>query len=116
VDRLLTLIEQVEGAAGELSAGELLEAIGKTARLDAVLRTRYAALVAPLPAPALTPEAARYLTAAAAADYLGVSKSTVGRLSKAGTLPCSRPSPGTVRFDRQDLDAFAASVKGGVGG
>ena len=33
-EQLLTLMEQVEGVAGDLSAGELLDVIGRTARLE----------------------------------------------------------------------------------
>jgi excisionase family DNA binding protein len=106
----LALFEQLEAGAGELSAGEVLEAVGRSARLEAMLRARYAALAASAAVPLPTPpaEANRYLGAAAAATYLGISKATVVRLVKAGTLPVCRPSEGTVRFDRADLDAHMA--------
>lgn len=107
LDRLAALFEQAEALAGELSAAEGLDAIGRAARLEAVLRARYAALTAPsTPLPQALPELPRYLDAAAAADYLGVSKSTVLRLAKAGLLRALRPSENIVRFDCQNLDRF----------
>ncbi len=108
-DGLLALLEQAEASADALTSGELLEAIGRTARLEAVLRARYAALAASAstsPAAAPLPEAPRYLDAATAAGYLGVSKSTVLRLAKAGVLPVRRPSEGIIRFGREDLDTY----------
>lgn len=119
-ERLLTLLEQVEAMAGDLSAGELLDVIGRTSRLDTVLRTRYATLTAPSGTVEIptSQDARRFLDVAGAADYLSVSKSTILRLAKAGTLRSCRPA-GTVRegrgrlvrFDRQDLDAYMNSRK-----
>jgi hypothetical protein len=55
-----------------------MAAIGLDARLRAILQARY-----------LLPKA-----------YLGVSRSTLLRLADAGRLHSSRPTEGTVRFDR----------------
>jgi excisionase family DNA binding protein len=104
------LFEALEAAAPELPSNGLLEAIALTGRLDAVLRARYAALSAP-PAALPAAEGPRYLNTDQVAAYFGVSPSTVRRLCEKGLLPCSRLSEGVVRFDRQDLDAFAASRK-----
>jgi DNA binding domain, excisionase family len=111
-DRLLTLLEQVEAVAGDLSADVLLDVIGRTARLETVLRSRYAVLMGPAHETPMPSSGPRYLDVAAAADYLSVSKSTVLRLAKTGTLHSCRPK-GTVRegvrllrFDRQDLDDY----------
>jgi excisionase family DNA binding protein len=109
--QLMALFEQLEAGAGALSSGEVLDAIGRAGRLEALLRARYATLAAPAPALMAAQDGARYLDAAAAADYIGVSKSTVFRLARAGRLPLRRPSEGTVRFDRQDLDAYMSSEK-----
>ncbi len=109
-DRLTALFAEAEAVVGDLSAaGELLEAIARTARLDALLRARYGALESsamapPATAPPKSPP--RYLDASGAADYLGISRSTVQRLAKAGALRSLRPSEGIVRFDRADLDAY----------
>jgi excisionase family DNA binding protein len=108
-------LEQAETSLTvELSADETLDAIGRTARLDAVLRARYAALLAPTPSEPTEAdsETVRYLDAAQTASYLGISRSTVVRLTKAGTLPCIRPTDGSVRYDRQDLDSFMTARKG----
>src|SRR5437773_1979455 len=88
LDRLVALFELGEAMAGELSAGEALDALGRAARLEAVLHARYATLaVSPAaPPPAPLSDTPRYLDAAAASAYLGVSKSTVLRLAKAGAL------------------------------
>lgn len=121
---LSRILDRAESLASELPAGKILDAIGRTARLDAVLRARYSALLAPTPPVQAQsdPEAARYLDAVRTAAYLGVSKSTVVRLTKAGAIPCIRPSPptegalpakGAVRYDRQALDAFMEGRKKG---
>jgi excisionase family DNA binding protein len=110
------LLERAECLAAGLSAGKILDAIGRTARLDAVLRARHAALLASTrPEPLQpAPEINRYLDAAKTARYLNVSRSTVARLTKAGALPCIHPSDGSVRYDRQDLDSFMNARKRGV--
>lgn len=107
-DRLADLMAELEGLADGLTGAEVLDAIGRTGRLDAILRTRFLTLAAPSPLTATAPDSPRYLDAAQAAGYLGVSRSTVLRLAKAGTLPCCRPSEGVVRFDRAELDRFMA--------
>jgi excisionase family DNA binding protein len=117
---LLTLLAEAERSAADVAEDEVLVAIGRTAQLETILRARYSALVAsPAHIPA-APDAPRYLDADGAATYLGISRSTVVRLAQAGTLPSARPSPGTVRFDRQDLDAYMARSRGtrpsGLGG
>lgn len=106
-ERLSAAFEQAEAAATDerLSPGEVLEAIARTGRLEAVLRARYLAVSTPH-TPAPISDAPRYLGAAQAASYLGVSRSTVWRLAKAGELSCRRPSEGTARFDREELDAY----------
>jgi excisionase family DNA binding protein len=111
-DRLADLIAEVEGMAEGLSVAEVLDVIGRTGRLDAILRARYSALATAPPLTAADPDSPRYLDAAQAAGYLGVSRSTVLRLEKAGALPCCRPSEGVVRFDRADLDSFMRGTKG----
>jgi hypothetical protein len=55
--RLLSLLEEVETGAGELSAGEAIEALGRAVRVEAVLRCRYAALAAPSAPPQPTAKA-----------------------------------------------------------
>lgn len=108
------LLDRAESMAAELPAAKILDAIGHTARLDAVLRARYFALLAPSPPVQTQPdpgEGARYLDTARTARYLGVSRSTVVRLTRAGTLPSIHASLGTVRYDRQDLDALMARGK-----
>lgn len=109
-DRLAALFQDLEVVAADLTAGKLLDAIGRTARLDAVLRARYAALEAsvPAPAPAPLPDEPRYLDAVAAGAYLGVSRSTVLRLVAAKKLIQVQASAGVVRFDKVDLDSFMA--------
>lgn len=111
--RALDLFEALEASASGLGAVELLDALGQAARLKAVLVARYTALAASpvAPLPSASEGAARYLDAMAAAKYLGVSKSTVVRLAKAGTLPSCHPSSGTVRFDRYVLDAYMARAR-----
>jgi excisionase family DNA binding protein len=112
--RLLTLLAEAERSASDVAEDEVLPAIGRTVELETVLRARYAALVAsPASIPAV-PEAPRYLDTDGAATYLGISRSTVVRLAQAGTLLSLRPSPGTVRFDRIDLDAYMARRRGGA--
>jgi excisionase family DNA binding protein len=111
--RLDDIFTRLEAVAGSLSAEELLDAIGRTARVDAVLRARHGALeAATTAAPSAPPaDAPRYLDAVAAASYLGVSKSTVVRLAKGGSLHPLRPSEGVVRFDRVELDAYISGKK-----
>ena len=53
------------------------------------------------------------LTISEAATYLGVSLSTVRRWSDAGVLPNYRTPGGQRRFDRDQLDAFLASLQRG---
>ena len=107
MDRVAGLFAELAAIAPALTAAEALEAIGRTAQLDALLRSRLAALhSAP---PAASADARRYLDTAAAADYLGVSRSTVIRLRRSGALPGSRPSEGVIRFDREALDRFMAT-------
>jgi excisionase family DNA binding protein len=105
-----TLLEELELRVHELSEQDLLEAIGRTARVDAILRARYTLLMPAPPSP--PPTIPRYLDAAEAAEYLGVSRSTVVRLAISGKLVCCRPSKGTVRFDRRDLDAYMERARG----
>lgn len=107
IGRLAAILGEVEGLAGELSAAELLEGIGRCARLDATLRARLGALEAPAANPE-APDGPRYLDAGAAAAYLSVSKSTVVRLVKVGKLTPRHVSKGAPRFDRADLDAYMA--------
>ena len=110
-------LERAEALAEGLSAGDLLGAISRTARLDAVLRTRYGALEgrSAAPPPIVPPDGPRYLDATQAGQYLGVSKSTVVRLASAGKLRALRPSQGVVRFDRRELDAYMARHPVGAG-
>jgi excisionase family DNA binding protein len=106
------LLDRAESLASELPAGKILDAIGRTARLDAVLRARLSAVRTPGAAPAQPdPEAGRYMNVADAARYLAVSRSTILRLTKVKILPCSRPSEGVVRYDRCALDAFMTARK-----
>lgn len=107
--RISTLLEEIELSVSDLAEQDLLDAIGRTARVSAILRARYAVLSPGPPPPASnTP---RYLDAAGAAEYLGLSRSTVVRLASSGKLMCCRPSQGTVRFDRIDLDAYMDRVR-----
>ena len=46
-----------------------------------------------------------------AADYLGISLSSLYRILKAGTLPVYRPVPDAPRLKVSDLDAFATSKR-----
>ena len=112
LDRLAALFERAEAVSGELSPDGALDALGRAARLEALFRSRYAALASPavVSSPTALPEGPRYLNAAAAGEYLGVSKSTMLRLAKAGTIRACRPSKGIVRFDRADLDAYMAGT------
>lgn len=105
---LSTLLDRAEALAGELPRGKVLDAIARTARLDALLRARYSTLLASSRPETVQPdpEVSRYLDTPKTARYLGVSRSTVVRLTKAGTLPCTRPSDAVVRYDRQDLDGY----------
>lgn len=48
----------------------------------------------------------RYISIAAAAEYLGVSTSTLRRLIQSEALRILRLPTGTPRVDRQDLDAL----------
>jgi excisionase family DNA binding protein len=106
VDRVAGLLAELAAIAPTLTVAEALDAIGRTAQLDAVLRSRLATLAAaPPPAPA---DARRYLDTADAADYLGVSRSTVIRLQRSGAIETCRPVESIVRFDRDALDRFMA--------
>lgn len=116
--RILALLDEVASAAAELSAGEALAAVERAARVEAILRGRYVALAAAAVAPhgpsdPQEPCSPRFLDAGAAAAYIGVSKSTLLRRAKAGKIPIRRPSPGTVRFDREDLDAYMNNWQSG---
>ncbi len=51
------------------------------------------------------------LTIEQAARELTVSKSTVERLVRAGRLRVIRPSPGTVRITRDEVNAYLASLR-----
>src|SRR5262245_44078800 len=86
-------------SSAELSADDALEAPGHAARVEALLRARHAALAA-VPAAsgpaAVVLDGPGYLDAQEAANHLGVSRSTVLRLSRAGKLATCRPSPGAV--------------------
>jgi excisionase family DNA binding protein len=53
--------------------------------------------------PAVVP---RFLSYKQAAAYTGLSEMTLRRLVNAGRLHVARPMPGTVRFDRHELDAM----------
>jgi excisionase family DNA binding protein len=53
--------------------------------------------------PAVTP---RFLSYKQASAYCGLSEMSLRRLVAAGRLRVSRPMPGTVRFDRHELDAM----------
>jgi excisionase family DNA binding protein len=99
------LFEHLEQLAPTLTADAALGAIARTARVDAVLRARHAALAAP---PAASASLPRYLGAKDAAAFLVVSRSTLLRLVKGGKVRESRPSKGVVRFDREELERFMA--------
>jgi excisionase family DNA binding protein len=61
----------------------------------------------------------RWLSVDEAARHLGVSRATVFKLAAEGRLNVSRPTPGTTRFDRNELDAYmqgAARRRRGVRG
>jgi excisionase family DNA binding protein len=102
-DRLAELMAEIEGMAAGLTGPEVLDLIGRTGRLAAILQAHYAVLSAAPSPTAAGSDSPPYFDAAQAASYLGVSRSTVLRLEKAGKLPSCRPSEGTVRFDRRLL-------------
>jgi excisionase family DNA binding protein len=61
----------------------------------------------------------RWLSVDEAARHLGVSRATVFKLAGEGRLNVSRPTPGTTRFDREELDRYmvgAARRRRGVRG
>jgi excisionase family DNA binding protein len=110
--RLVQALEEVEAEASGLSSAEALELLGRSSRLDAALRGRYLALTVQVQAAASASSGEpatngpRYLDPAEASAFLGVSKSTILRLEKAGRLTSCRPSDGVVRFDREELEEF----------
>ncbi len=115
--RLVALLSEVEASAGDLTAAEALELSGLAFRAGALLTSRHAALTAAAAAAPAAPEpssapGSRLVDASEAAALLRVSKSTVTRLAAAGKLPVVRPSPGVVRFDRGDLEAYAVKCRG----
>jgi len=50
------------------------------------------------------------LTASQVAHLLGVSERSLRRIVAAGALARRRPRPGTVRFHRHDVEAFATNL------
>jgi len=54
-------------------------------------------------------ETTRYLRTAAAAEYIGVAKSTLEKLRLTGGGPIFNKLGRTVIYDRDDLDAWVAS-------
>lgn len=50
-----------------------------------------------------------FLSPRQAADYLGISLSSLYRITKAGKVPVYRPVPDAPRLKVSDLDAFALS-------
>lgn len=53
---------------------------------------------------------ARWLSPEDAAAYLFVSRATVDRLVGEGRLNASRPTSGSVRLDREELDRYMTTV------
>jgi excisionase family DNA binding protein len=55
----------------------------------------------------------RWIPIEPAARYMGVSRSTLRTLMKAGRVPHYRPSRRRVVFDKADLDAYVAAQRAG---
>jgi excisionase family DNA binding protein len=109
---LAGVLSDVETAAACISSSsEALDCIARAVRVQEVLRLRLAALSGQ-GASSPASEVPRYLDAAAAAAYLGVSRSTLRRLILAKKVPAIHPSEGVVRFDREQLDRFMAGPAG----
>jgi len=51
----------------------------------------------------------RWLTRQEAGDYMGVSRETIRVLLNAGHLEPHRPTPGTMRLDKLQIDAYMRS-------
>lgn len=103
-ERAAALFDELEQMASQLSSADAKDSIGRAASLGAVLSARFMAAAAPQKAD--EGDGRRYLAAKDAARFTGLSRATLNRLEKAGTLHPSRPVDGSVRYDRRELEAM----------
>lgn len=73
---------------------------------SAIERAVAAALARPVAAPS------EWLTSAEAAQVLGVSTKTLGRLRRERGLPAHEPAPGMVRYRRSEIDTWMQQRSG----